>query len=227
MRSLPKLLIGISIFGMVFGFLNLFLFQTTFGVLDIDQSSISTTFHLKEGYYSINAVGENQAFGFSSGELSLLSIDGSGAFSPISISFSFDGESSFSAIMLASVKIEKEGDYYLQYNEFQSNTIGMVKITLQQSFIAGLFGITEFTFVFYSTGVLISSIILATIWSFSSRDRSVPPDYPSEPVQREDRGDFVFDDSPSYPKSSRLIECPLCGTRSDGLFCEKCGTNLR
>ncbi|MFW9856554.1 MAG: hypothetical protein ACFFFG_15995 [Candidatus Thorarchaeota archaeon] len=227
MRSLPKLLIGISIFGMIFGFLNLFLFQTTFGVLDIGQSSISPTFHLKEGYYSINAVGENHVYGFSSGEIILISIDGSGTVSPIFISFSFDGESTFSVVMLTSVRIEKEGDYYLQYDEFQSDRIGTVKITLQQSFIAGLFGITELTFVFYSTGVLISSIILAIIWAVTSRDRSIPSDDPLEHVSGRDPGDFVFDDSPSYPKSSRWVICPLCGTRSDGLFCEKCGTNLR
>jgi hypothetical protein len=227
MKSLAKLLISISIFGIVFGFLNLFLFQTTFGVIEVGESSTSNTFHLKKGFYSINAIGENQAWGFSSGEVSLVSTDGSSTPPPVSISFSFDGEASISTVMVASITIEEEGDYYFRYDEYQSNTVGTVKIALQQSTTAGLLGIDELTFIVYSVGFLTISIIISAILSFSSRDRAAAPNYTPEYNPIREQGDFVFDDSSSYSKKTRMVTCPLCGTRSDGLFCEKCGTNLR
>lgn len=227
MKLLPKLLIVVSILGIIFGFLNLFLLQTTLGSINIAESSISNTFHLKKGGYSLNAIGENYAWGFSSGEFSLIPVGGSSDPLTFSMSFSFDGESTISTIMITSITIEEEGDYYFRYAESQSNTVGTVKIALQQSFISGVFGIHEFLFILYSGGLLIFSIIISAILSIFFRDRAGAPDYTQEYEPGRDQEDFIFDTSSSYSKRSREITCPLCGTISDGLFCEKCGTNLR
>jgi hypothetical protein len=237
-KILSKILIIVGILGLVLAIVSMFFFQTTYGEIDFNRSDVSDVFHLKRGKkYSLNAIGTNWAFGFIDGELSLYTSQGS-LISRWSVYFSFDGDSETTIIPLTHISVSVSGNYYLEFEDSGSGAYSNnIKISVQESLVQTIFGIDDFSLLFIGIIILLFGIIwngLSGRISAFFGTKSEVMNQEAEPPQRYENdieshsfesNDIVEITSEPEIKYGKHF-CPLCGAKSDGNFCEECGTQL-
>lgn len=208
--------IFISLFGSLF-------FHNTLGVITIGINHTSEPFNLKKGgLYSIAVTGEDWAYGFGGGTLDIISEDGLRSYS-YNIPYAFDGEATVSTRILGQISIPISGNYYLQYYESQTNVFsGTIKITLQESLIQSIIGITDEVLLILGIFLIIFGFLFIGISNYLQRI--------TKPTSTQNKVINKIHETPEIFKDDIIedldMQCPNCGNISDGMYCEECGTKL-
>lgn len=226
MKPLAKISISITsaiaIIGLivtVIGFVGLVILPTTIVSVDTSYNSFSPVFTMdSEKIYVFNLVGIGHADGYSSGWVILYS--GSEEIYEFYVYYSFDGDADFSSSPIGFYTPPKTADnYFFTYEAEYDVVYGSVSLKLQESLLQSALNINDFWILTLGPFFIVAGAISAMmIRRMSRKERHTGIiDEDREEIGRQEELESTY----------RMFPCPSCGLRTDGNFCEECGTELR